>query len=157
MLAKQTILLVEDSCDDSLVFQAAAIKVWPGATVLQVNTAEEAIHYFEGAGKYADRKAFPLPTMAFIDLALPDMSGQDLVKWIRKQPQFKRLLVAVITGTTDVHIFSELYRWGADSFVLKTSNNAELVLNLSELTAYWSDRGLMDTSPPTYASSESSP
>jgi DNA-binding response OmpR family regulator len=141
--AGQTVLLVEDTESDSALFLHVARQAIPEAIILTVGTAAEAMQCLEGVGKYADRAQFPVPTMVFVDLGLPDMPGEQLVKWIRKQPQFKRLLIAVFSGGTSVGLLSELYRWGADSFLLKTSNTKELAANLRELTSYWVQRGLL--------------
>jgi CheY-like chemotaxis protein len=101
MITGDTILLVEDNADDAALFAAAARKARPKATLLTISTGSEAVQYFEGRGKFTDRKRFSPPTMAFIDLALPDLPGEQLIKWIRNQPQFKRLLLAVLTGSAD--------------------------------------------------------
>jgi CheY-like chemotaxis protein len=147
MLSQKTILLVEDNPGDTALFLIAAREACPKATIVTVATAGEATQCLEGTGKYTDRKEFPLPVMAFVDLGLPDISGQDLIKWIRKQPQFKKLPIAVFTGATDARVLADLYRWGADSFLLKTPEIKELAMNLRELTAYWLERGLVATSP----------
>jgi CheY-like chemotaxis protein len=141
------ILLVEDHSGDTAVFATAVRKVCPQATLVTLSTSDEAIHYFEGSGKYADRKKFPLPDIAFIDLKLPGMSGEQLIKWIRGRPEFQKLSIAVLTGTADARQLSDLYRWGADSFLLKSSDINELASNLRELTGYWLQRGLITAKP----------
>jgi DNA-binding response OmpR family regulator len=145
MIPGHTILLIEDHEGDAALFAAAARRVCPKATLLTLRTADEAMLYFDGSGKYADRKLFPVAAMAFIDLGLPGMPGEKLIKWIRAQTQFQKLLIAVYTYGSDVHRLAELYRWGADSFLLKTHDLKELSSSLSELTAYWLQRGLFAT------------
>jgi DNA-binding response OmpR family regulator len=143
----KTILLVEDDDNDAMLFAVALRKACRNATLVTLSTADETIQYLQGIGKFADRKAFPLASAAFIDLSLPGMSGEQLIKWIRAQTQFQKLSLAVLTGTADARQLTELYRWGADSFLIKTPDLEELAARLRELTTYWLKRGLISVSP----------
>ena len=147
MTGGKTILLVEDNDNDALLFAVAVRKTCRDTTLITCSTADEAVRYFQGLGRFADRKAFPLPLAVFTDLNLPGMSGEQLIKWIRAQSQFQKLCIAVLTGSADARELSELYSWGADSFLIKTPDLEELATRLRELTAYWLQRGLISVSP----------
>jgi CheY-like chemotaxis protein len=116
---RKAILLVEDSDDDVLLFERAFKLARFTNSITRVSTAEEAIAYLKGEGKYADRAAFPLPFTIMLDMRLPGASGMDVLKWIRSQPQFDGTLVFVLSGSTLNSSRRETLESGADSFLNK--------------------------------------
>jgi CheY-like chemotaxis protein len=142
-----TILLVEDHDGDAMLFAIAARKAAPEANLQIAASSGEAMEYFEGRGKYADRRQFPAPDMAFIDLDLPGEPGQQLIQWIRKQEPFQKIPIAVVHGGLDVRPLADLYRWGADSFLLKSHDLAQVSGDLRDLTSFWLQRGLLSREP----------
>ncbi|MDB6122041.1 MAG: response regulator [Pedosphaera sp.] len=150
MLQHTSILLVEDDPSDEESFRRIAVQVYPLATIHTATSVGEATKYCEGRAQYADRKLYPVPAIVFVDLALPDASGSELIKWLRKQPQYQKLLIVVFTGSGDLRQLSSIYSWGADSFLLKTSESKELLSSLQELNGYWIQRGFLQPLPPGY-------
>ena len=59
----KTVLVVEDSDDDLVVFQRIVRKAECGLSFQYVNDGEKALAYLEGEGPYADRKAHPFPDL----------------------------------------------------------------------------------------------
>jgi two-component system response regulator len=142
-----TILLVEDHDGDATLFAIAVRKSCPQATLQIVTNTVKAMEYFEGRGKYADRKQFPAPAMAFVDLNLPGDPGQQLIHWIRKQEEFQKIPIAVLHSGRDARALKDLHRWGADSFLLKSHDLMELSNDLRDLTTFWLQRGLLSSEP----------
>lgn len=74
---------------------------------LQVVTdGNAALRYLSGAGPYANRIAYPMPSLVLTDLELPMMSGIDVLKWIRAEPAIDTLPVVVLSSwvqAVDVH------------------------------------------------------
>jgi CheY-like chemotaxis protein len=146
MAIQSLILLVEDSADDALLFKRAAQKVYPEAAVHVVEGVEEAIAFLEEATAEGNPGKFPPPFCVFVDLALPKAPGKDLIKWIRGRPQFKKLLIVVLTGTGQMRDMRELYRMGANSFLLKTPDAEDLAKALQEMNSYWIQQGAVSSS-----------
>lgn len=130
-----------------MLFAIAARKTLPQVNLQIVTNAGDAMEYFGGGGKYADRKQFPAPDMAFIDLHLPGDPGQQLIQWIRKQEPCQSIPIAVFHDGLDVRPIADLYRWGADSFLLKSHDLVQVSSDLRDLTAFWSQRGLLSKAP----------
>jgi CheY-like chemotaxis protein len=137
------ILLVEDSTDDYLLFKQAALTIFPQAALHLVSDFPAALHYLYGTGPYRNREMFPFPSCVFVDLTLPAIPGKALVKWIREQPEFKKLLIVVLTGSRDGKDISELYRLGANSFINKTASVEEFARTLRDMNTFWVSQGLM--------------
>ena len=113
------ILLVEDNENDVLLTRLAFAKAGVANPHQVVGSAEEAMDYFRGEGRYADRTQFPIPVVALLDLSLPGISGFELIKWIRTQPELGAVLVAVLTGSTEEKDAEHARQLGANSFFTK--------------------------------------
>jgi CheY-like chemotaxis protein len=125
-MKENAILLVEDCSEDASLVQIA-FKRW-GITnpVMVVPDGESAVDYLAGHGRYADREQFPLPCLALLDLNLPQMSGFDVLKWVRGRHQFADLPVVVLSGTKDPTHFDKAHILGANACVVKTLDLVQL-------------------------------
>jgi CheY-like chemotaxis protein len=119
-------LLVEDCTEDaSLVMRA--FKKWGITNTVHVAAdGEQAVDYLSGTGSYADRTKFPLPSLALLDLKLPQMSGFEVLEWVRSRTDLVNLPIIVLSGTKDPTHFEEAQRLGANGCVVKTLDLAEL-------------------------------
>jgi CheY-like chemotaxis protein len=120
------ILLVEDCAEDASLVQLS-FKKWGISNPVQVvPDGEKAVEYLGGQGVYADREKHPLPCLALLDLNLPQMSGLEVLEWVRKQQELSNLPVVVLSGTKDASHFEEAHRLGANACVAKSLDLAEL-------------------------------
>jgi CheY-like chemotaxis protein len=72
---KHTLLMVEDDEDQRFFFQRAFEALGTQYKVQLATNGNEAIAYFKGEGKYADRKAFEFPSYVLTDLQMRDGDG----------------------------------------------------------------------------------
>lgn len=132
-----TIALVEDNEDD-LYFMLRALKEAEIVNPLRVlRTGREAIDYLSGQGGFSDRMRFPLPFLLLLDLKLPDMSGFDILKWVRSDAKMKSLPVIVLTNSGEARDMVRAYRLGSNSFLVKPSGADGLTDQMRALKAYW--------------------
>lgn len=132
----KTVLLVEDSEDDALIFTRALKTSGVSASLKIVADGREAIDYFSRAmdGRDAD---CPLPDLVVLDLKLPQVLGLDVLKWIRSQPALQTLVVIVLTSSRHDSDLEQAYRLGANSYLVKPSTLDELVKMVRSLGDYW--------------------
>src|ERR1700722_8786482 len=132
MEPKPTLLLVEDDQNDVALFKLAFGKIYPPYQVgmVVVNDVPNAIHYLHGTGQFKRREDHPFPYAVVVDLKLPGLSGASLVQWIRVQPDFGNMLIAVWTGSHIAKDIAHLYRMGANSFLNKTDNPEDLAIDI---------------------------
>ncbi|MBC8096660.1 MAG: response regulator [Akkermansiaceae bacterium] len=123
----QTILLVEDSDDDVFIFRRTAKIAGIANPIQVVCEGEEALAYLGGTGPYADRKAHPVPFLLFLDLKLPQLSGLDILQWIREQPQLSEVSVVVLTSSAEERDIVRAYQLGARSYLVKPPTGASLI------------------------------
>jgi CheY-like chemotaxis protein len=117
------ILVIEDDESDALLLVHALNRA--GCSTLPVlGRAEEAVRYLQGAGEYAARDRYPLPSLIILDLNLPGMSGLEFLPWLREQPLFSAIPVIVLSGSPFSHAVKRAYALGAKTFFTKPLDRA---------------------------------
>ena len=136
------ILLVEDNEDD-VFFMRRAFHAADVANPLHVVTdGNQAIHYLLGVGKYANRHMYPWPLLIVLDLKMPIRDGHELLLWMRLRKQFRRLVVIVLTSSSEQRDVLRAYRLGANSYLVKPSSPPELTEQIRALKRYWLGQNL---------------
>lgn len=115
----KTVLVVEDSDDDLVLFQKAAQEANCGLSFQYVDDGEKALAYLEGEGAYTDRKAHPFPDLVILDLRLLQLDGLEVLEYIRNRPGCKKLEVIVLSGRDDPVCIAQAMAAGADRFISK--------------------------------------
>ena len=121
------ILLVEDSEDDVFLMKRTLNAAGVVNPVFVATDGEQAVQYLGGEGIYADRTAYPLPAVVFLDLKLPLKSGLEVLAWIRAQSAFESLLVIVLTSSDEPSDLRRAYSLGASSYLVKPLTAKQLV------------------------------
>jgi CheY-like chemotaxis protein len=115
-----------------LMFQRAAI----ANPVHVARDGQMAIDYLAGTGAYADREKHPLPSLVLLDLKLPKVSGLEVLKWLRQQPDLKRLVVIVLSSSSQPEDVEQAYELGANSYIEKPLQ-MERTLEMVQLLKGW--------------------
>jgi CheY-like chemotaxis protein len=116
---QQPILLVEDNPDDVFFMCYELKKAGIGHPVHIATDGQQAMDYLRGAGPYADRKAFPLPSVLLLDLKLPYLNGFEVLSWLRSQPGLNRLPVFVLSGSSEERDRDRASQLGARGYFVK--------------------------------------
>jgi len=119
MTEHAVILLVEDREDDILLIRKAFERAGISNPMQVVHDGEEAISYLAGERKFSNRAEYPLPWLILLDLKMPKVDGFEVLKWIRKQPGFSRIVVIVLTSSEQIRDVNTAYQLGANSFMVK--------------------------------------
>ncbi|HEV2393615.1 MAG TPA: response regulator [Verrucomicrobiae bacterium] len=130
-------LLVDDSEDDVILIRRAFAKGNILNPLQVVRSGDEAIAYFKGEGKYANRLEFPLPELVLLDLKMPGKSGFDVLTWVRQQPSLKALRIVVLTSSNEIRDVNLAYQLGANSFLVKPVDFDRFVEISQALRGYW--------------------
>jgi len=133
------VLVVDDDPNDvffmHLGFKAAGL---PQALHIAVD-GQQAIDYLAGNGLFADRAQHPLPALVLLDLHLPGLSGFEVLRWLRQQPQFQSLPVVILTASDREADKAQAQQLGANEYIVKPIN---LVAVLPELLRVMAGRWL---------------
>jgi CheY-like chemotaxis protein len=147
MTEDSAILLVEDNEDDVFLMRHALASAGVMNPVFVVETGAEAVDYLSGVGAYQDRRRYPVPTVVFLDLKLPLMSGHEVLAWIRAQSSLEGLLVVVLTSSNEPSDVRRSYSLGANSYLVKPLTPRQLLDLAKALNWTWLRRA-EPTSPP---------
>ena len=131
------ILLAADDPDFALLIQLGFQESGILNPVHVVSDGREAICYLNGEGQYSNRNSFPLPALILVDARLSQVTGFEVVHWIRQQPVLGGIGVLLFSnlGTeTDACIAEAL---GADYYLAKPFDFQELVEIVQRIGSSW--------------------
>jgi CheY-like chemotaxis protein len=95
-----TILLVEDNQNDAHLFRLALEGASNDYSLQTVQNGELAIQYLSGTGRFNDRQEYPFPALVILDMGLPQLSGSEVLDWIKRSPYLGLMLVVILSGQT---------------------------------------------------------
>ncbi|MDB5104933.1 MAG: putative response regulator, CheY [Fibrobacteres bacterium] len=127
------ILLVDDDPNDILLFRRAFAKLQARALLEVAENADQA----EACLSDLVKSGSALPTFVLLDLKLPGRSGMDLLKWIRGNPEFNRMIVIALTSSRERNDVRRAYEAGINSFIVKPSGFDSLFDSVKQLWEYW--------------------
>ena len=122
----ETILIVDDREDDSFLLEKMLRRLGVGNPIVKLSNGDDALHYLAGEYQFKNRSAHPLPSVLFLDLRMPGKDGFDVLQWIQQNPFTSRCLVLIVSELRAIDDIRQAYRLGADSFLSKPLNEAEL-------------------------------
>jgi two-component system response regulator len=85
-----------------------------------------------------------MPLLIVIDWNMPGSNTVEILKWIRSQPEFLNVLIAVLTGSDNPVQRREAYDAGANWHIVKSSTFADLAELIRLIKGFW----MPDNLPP---------
>ncbi|MDB6121047.1 MAG: two-component system response regulator [Pedosphaera sp.] len=132
-----TVLLVEDDLNDIFLVKRAFKKAHIPNPLQVVTDGEEAIHYFNGEGKYADRHHYPLPRLIVMDIKMPRKTGFEVLEWIKRDGILKRIPVVIVSSSDQPNDVNRAYELGANAYMIKPVNFKAVEGLFASITHYW--------------------
>ena len=131
------ILLVEDDPNDAELVRRALKRAGAVASIAHVQDGAEALDYLYARGSYASRAGHAQPRLMLLDLKLPKLTGLEVLKEVRANPELRRQVVVMLTSSREERDLQEAYQSGVNSYVVKAVNFEELMDSLARLAHYW--------------------
>jgi CheY-like chemotaxis protein len=135
------ILVAEDDPTDAFFFQRAFRRAGIPVSLNFVRDGQEVIEYLEGMGPYADRAVFPEPQLLLLDLNMPRVNGFEVLRWIRKRPNWNHLQVVLFSGSEEPGDISRAYDLGANWYLVKPHSMEELTELIGRFKKHWLELG----------------
>jgi CheY-like chemotaxis protein len=66
-----------------------------------LETGLEVLHYLQGRGKFADREEHPLPSLIFLEMYLPTISGFEILQWAQTQDYLRSVPILMFVDETN--------------------------------------------------------
>jgi len=113
------ILLGEDELDDAFLIRRALARAGLNNPIEHVRDGEEVVAYLRRA---LEDLALPRPSLVLLDLKMPLKNGFEVVAWIRAQPAFKNLPVAILTSSQELSDIGRAKELGVTTFLTKSAS-----------------------------------
>ena len=139
------ILLVEDNDDDILITRKALKEAKMVNEVYVVRAGQEALNFLQHRGTYQDATTSPKSGLILLDINMPKMSGLDVLAYVKKDRELKRIPVVLLTSSKREQDVTKGYENGCNSFLQKPVEFERFVELITEIGSYW---GLLNITPP---------
>lgn len=127
VMAFQNILHIDDDADDHEIFYSALRKVNDTINYNALTSARKAF-----AGLVTKELT---PDVIFLDLNMPDMSGQQFLGEIKKSERLRHIPVIILSTSSHIGLMELAKELGARNFITKPNSFDKLVQILSSVLA----------------------
>lgn len=127
------ILFAEDNTNDIALCKRSIEKNNLAADVRFVRDGEQVIDWMSGTGPYADRAQYPFPDILVTDISMDKISGLELLKWVRQQPDFKDMPVIMHSSSAHPAASKAAEHLQVDQYIVKQAWCDELIVALKKL------------------------
>jgi CheY-like chemotaxis protein len=133
-----TVLLVEDDPHDATLLETAFSELGLAEVLRIVTSLDSAIEYLSGEGTFADRRAYPLPSLILVSLALSRKSDFKMLRWMRRQGlEIRRIPAVVLAASRQPPGFEQAYDLGAVSYLVKPIDLNALRSMIKAVVDFW--------------------
>jgi two-component system, response regulator len=119
------VLIVEDSPEHTDLLCWALEGEPLVQSITSVADGEQALDYLLHRGVYADVQANPRPDVVLLDLKLPKVSGHEVHRTIRSQPDLQDIIVIILTSSRYYKDMQTAEANAADGYLVKPFRMAE--------------------------------
>ena len=113
-----TILLVEDDEGHALLIEKNLRRAGIANNIIKVDDGQKAVDFLFKTGAYSSDEN-PPPLLILLDLNLPVMSGEQVLRIIKNDERTKQIPVVVLTTTDSPQEISQCYELGCNVYVTK--------------------------------------
>lgn len=111
------ILIVEDSDTDILILKRAVLKAFKEVVVYVETSGEDALSFLNDFYKSKGKI-----DLALLDINLPEMSGLDVLKVIKKQGPYQSIIACVLLCMDDDPNIEKAVELNADLYLRKSTS-----------------------------------
>ena len=131
------ILLVEDNPADVELTMHALRHDKVADSIEVARDGEEALDYLFCRGAHSARSFDRPPRLVLLDLKLPKLAGQDVLREVKSDPRTKAIPVVVMTSSVEEKDLTQSYRLGVNSYVQKSVDYNLFEERVKQLGLYW--------------------
>lgn len=136
-MSEKLILVVDDNPDHLELTVMTLQEQSAEAEIAVARDGAAALDYLFGQGEHAGRDVRRQPVFILLDMKLPKLSGLDVLLNVRSNPLTALIPVIMLTSSSEQSDRLACYLGGANGFVRKSVDFAELARKLHCLQAYW--------------------
>jgi len=143
-------LLVEDSPADVKILQRGLAEAGRAVELIVLRDGQEAADYLLRRGPFAKclNSHWRGPDLIVLDLNLPRLTGQDVLRLLRATPQFALTPVVVLSTSSRPEDVRDAYAAGANTYIEKPLDFERFVCILRTLSELWLELAVLPPPPP---------
>ncbi|MBD3382340.1 MAG: response regulator [candidate division Zixibacteria bacterium] len=126
----KNVLLVEDNQDDAELIIRTLKKSRIANQINWVSSGEEALDFIDDIEN-------GLPTLILLDLKLPGINGDEVLKGIRDRSKSRSIPVVLLTSSDDTEDINKIYELGVNSYIVKPVSFEKFANAIEQLGMYW--------------------
>ncbi len=131
------VLYVEDDEGDRFFMERAFKAAGFPSALRMVPDGRAAVQYLSGTGQFADRALYPVPQLVLLDLKMPELSGFEVLEWIRKRPEYASLPVIIFSSSSHPDDPLKAKALGANDYWQKPANGLYYTQVVDSLREKW--------------------
>jgi len=147
MKPTHAILLVEDNPADIKITERALRESAMPVQLIVARDGQEAIDYLQRSGSQAGRDEWRRPDLIVLDLNLPRLSGQEVLRRVRSMAGFRTVPIIVLTTSRREEDIQDVYAAGANTYFEKPADFDRFIEVLRTIKRYWLDMALLPPGP----------
>lgn len=131
------VLMAEDDEHDIL----ATKRAWKKNNIVNplyiVEDGEKCLDYLYQRGEYSEPEKAPRPGVLLLDINMPRLSGLEVLKTIRQDPQLKKLPVVMLTTSRDEQDRISSYELGVNAYIVKPVGFDNFADAIKRINLFW--------------------
>lgn len=128
-----TVIICDDDDDDVFLIKSVMEEI---DFSNRITCLKNGLELLEHLNKHKNERAIGL---ILLDLNMPKMDGREVLKEIKKNPEFSRIPIVILTTSSSPQDIEQCYALGANSFITKPSSYDELHDTVATLIKFWID------------------
>jgi CheY-like chemotaxis protein len=130
------VLIVEDNENDLELTMDALSEYNLINYIDTVTDGEQALDYLYKRGNYSSRES-QNPIVILLDLKLPKVSGLEVLKDIKQNPELKTVPVVILTSSKEESDIISSYEYGVNAYVVKPVEFHGFIDAVKQLGVFW--------------------
>ena len=131
------VLIIEDEVGTASLILAVVRRQGHGCSATIVKDGLQAMRYLRGVPPYDDRETHPEPDLVILDLALPGISGFQVLTWMDNNQKMVHSPVVVFSGSSDPEAARRAFTLGARAYLPKSADPILLAEVVRDALAAW--------------------
>lgn len=133
-ITKVNVLLVDDSAEDQFLFRRALEEADINVNIFCIHDADEFLNIIKTKSNITK---IPLPDIIFLDLNMPKMDGNSLLKSIKQNRELQYIPIIILTGSISRKDVMNAYKNYASGYIKKSFEYETFKENLNIALSYW--------------------
>jgi len=137
MKSQPAVLVADDDANDIFFLRRAFQKAGLSCPIIDVPDGEKAINYLTGSDGFGDRNQFPIPSLLFLDLKMPKVSGFEVLEWLQKHHNLNSMKVVVLSSSNLPTDMQKARALGAHDYRVKPADIDDMIAMVKDVANQW--------------------